>query len=124
VYERYINAKGCLNTILLYYRGIALLSTSCKILSSILLSTLSPYLDENIGDHPCGFRRNRSILIKFLHSSDTGEKWGYNETVHQLFVDFKKSYESVRREVLYYILIEFGVPMKLVRLIKMCLKET
>jgi hypothetical protein len=30
----------------------------------------------------------------------------------------------VRREVLYNILIEFGVPMKLVRLIKMCLKET
>jgi hypothetical protein len=29
----------------------------------------------------------------------------------------------VRREVLYNILIEFGVPMKLVRLIKMCLNE-
>jgi hypothetical protein len=28
------------------------------------------------------------------------------------------------REVLYNILIEFGVPMKLVRLIKMCLNET
>jgi hypothetical protein len=57
--------------------------------------------------------------------SDTGEKkWGYNETVHQLFIDFKKAYDSVRREVLYNILIEFGVPMKLVRLIKMCLNET
>jgi hypothetical protein len=30
----------------------------------------------------------------------------------------------VRKEVLYNILIEFGVPMKLVRLIKMCLNET
>jgi hypothetical protein len=30
----------------------------------------------------------------------------------------------VRREVLYTILIEFGIPMKLVRLIKMCLNET
>jgi hypothetical protein len=29
----------------------------------------------------------------------------------------------VRREVLYNILIEFGVPMKLGRLIKMCLNE-
>jgi hypothetical protein len=30
----------------------------------------------------------------------------------------------VRREVMYNILIEFEVPMKLVRLIKMCLNET
>jgi hypothetical protein len=30
----------------------------------------------------------------------------------------------VRREVLYNILIEFGIPMNLVRLIEMCLNET
>jgi len=44
--------------------------------------------------------------------------------VHQLFIDFKKAYDSVRMEVLYNILIEFGVPKKLVRLIKMSLTET
>jgi purine nucleoside phosphorylase len=51
------------------------------------------------------------------------KKWEYNETVHQVFIDFKEAYDSVRREVLYKILIEFGIPMKLVRLIKMCLTE-
>ena len=40
------------------------------------------------------------------------------------FIDFKKIYDSVRREVLCHILIEFGIHMKLVRLIKMCLTET
>jgi hypothetical protein len=44
--------------------------------------------------------------------------------VHQLFIDFKKAYDSDRRDVLYNMLIEFGIPMKLVRLIKMCLSET
>ena len=50
--------------------------------------------------------------------------WEYNEAMHKLFVDFKASYDSVRREVLYNILIDFGIPLLLVRLIKICLTET
>jgi hypothetical protein len=46
------------------------------------------------------------------------KKCKYNEVMLQLFIDFKKAYDSVRREVLYNILIEYGIPMKLVRLIK------
>jgi hypothetical protein len=42
------------------YGGISLLSTSYKTLSNILLSRLTSYVDEIIGDHQCGFRRNRS----------------------------------------------------------------
>jgi hypothetical protein len=42
------------------YRGISILSTSYKILSNFLLSRLSPYVDEIIGDHQCEFRGNRS----------------------------------------------------------------
>jgi len=37
------------------YRGISLLSTMYKILSNILLSSLTPYAEEIIGDHQCGF---------------------------------------------------------------------
>jgi len=44
--------------------------------------------------------------------------------VHQLSVDFKKAYDSIIRGVLYNILIEFGIPMQLVGLIKMCLNKT
>ena len=56
-----------------------------------------------------------SVFVKYLRK---------NEAVHQLFIDSKKVYDSVRRETLYNILIEFGIPKKLVRLIKMCLTET
>jgi len=43
--------------------------------------------------------------------------------VHQLFIDFKNAYDSVRREVLYNILIKFGISVKLVRLVKVGLTE-
>jgi hypothetical protein len=52
------------------------------------------------------------------------KKWDYNETVYLQFIGFKKAYDSVRREVLYNILKEFGVLVKSVRLVKMCLNET
>jgi hypothetical protein len=49
--------------------------------------------------------------------------WEYNDTVHQLFIDMKKAYDSVTRLVVYNILIEFWLPMKLVRFFKMYLNE-
>jgi hypothetical protein len=52
------------------------------------------------------------------------KKWEYNGAVHRLFIDFKKAYNSIKREVLYNIVLEFGIPKKLFRLIKMCLNET
>jgi hypothetical protein len=76
------------------------------------------------GIHQRGFRRNGISTDKIFCIHQIPEKeWECNETVHQLFIDFKKAYDSVRRKVLYNILIDFGVPMKLVRLIKMCLSE-
>jgi len=89
------------------------LTTTYKILSNIQLSRLIPYAEEIIGDHHCGFRRHwstndhifciRQILEKILE---------HNEAVHQLFIDFKKAYDSVWREALYNYLIEFGNPQK------------
>jgi hypothetical protein len=58
---------------------------------------------------------NHQILVK---------KWEYNETVHQLFIDITKAYDSLGREAVYSILIVSGVPLKIVRLIKIGLNET
>ncbi|KAJ4427612.1 hypothetical protein ANN_25260 [Periplaneta americana] len=67
--------------------------------------------------------KHRSSRLPTVVVDIMEKKWEY-KTVHQLFIDFKKAYDSVKREVLYDILIEFGIPKKLVRLIKMCLSET
>ena len=60
------------------YRGISILPTTYKLLSSILLSMLPPYGEEITGDYQCGFRRNisttghisciREILEKNRHT--------------------------------------------------------
>ena len=71
--------------------------------------------------HPTEFRKLITVTVfgmLYLFS------WEYSEPVHQLFIDFKKVYDSVRRAVLYKIVIEFGIPRKLVRLIKMSVTET
>jgi hypothetical protein len=91
------------------YQGISLLSSAYKILSNILPARLTPYVSEIIGDHQHGF----------CHNGPTT-----NGMVYQLYIDIKKSYDSVKKEVLYNILLEYVIPKKLVKLIKMCLNET
>jgi hypothetical protein len=78
-----------------------------------LLSRLRQYMDEIIRDHQCGFRRNISPTAQiFCIRQMLEEKREYNEAVRELLIAFKKP-------ILYNILIQFGVPMKLVRPIKM-----
>jgi len=91
------------------------LPTTYKVLSSILLLRLIPFAKEIIGDHQCGFQHNRSTADRILCIHQILEiKWEYNEEGHQLFIDCEKVYDSVTREVLYTILIEFGISMKVV----------
>jgi hypothetical protein len=83
-----INEKGdktdCSN-----YNGISLLPTTCKILSNILLSKLTPFAEAIIGDHQCGCRRNRSTTDHIFYNRQTlGGKKGNKM---KLFIDFKKA---------------------------------
>jgi len=81
--------------------------------------------EEITGDHQCGIRHNRLPTDHIFCIRQILEtKWEYHEAVHQLFTDIKKAYDSVRREVLYNILNEFGIPDETGNLIQMCLNET
>ena len=104
--------------------------TAYKILSNILLQSLAPYVEEITGDHQCGFRHKISASDhRFSIRQILEKKWEYNKAVHQLLMYFKRAYDSGRREVLciiiiIIIIIIFGILMKQIRLIKMCLNET
>jgi sorting nexin-29 len=43
----------------------------------------------------------------------------YKVDVHQLYIDYKQAYDTINRTELVEIMKEFGIPMKLVRLVKM-----
>jgi hypothetical protein len=73
-----------------------------------------------------GFDVTDQLLIRFsAFVRYWRNNWEY-EILHQLFINFKKAYVSMTRELLYNILIELGYPrlIRLIRLIKMCLNET
>ena len=112
-------SADCIN-----YRGNITLANYVQNFSSILLSRLIPYAEEIIGKER-GFRRNMSTtdpILCFLQILE--KKRECNKAVCQVFTDFKKDYESVRRKVLYNILIELDISLILARLIKMCQNET
>jgi hypothetical protein len=71
--------------------GISLPPTTYKILSNILVSGLTPYVDEIIGDQKCGFRSNRSTPDQILCIRQVlAKKSEYNGEIHKLFVDSEK----------------------------------
>jgi hypothetical protein len=75
---------------------------------SNILSRLSPYQIKLLGNISVGFHVTDPLLMRFFCICQVLKKnWEYNE-----------------EQVLYNILTEYGVPMKLVRLNEMCLNKT
>jgi sorting nexin-29 len=101
------------------YRGIALLCTAYKVFANILLNRLEPISECIVGEYQAGFRPGRSTKDQLFTVKQTLDKcWEYNLSVCQIHVDFKQAYDSIQRKKLYTIMYEFGLPPKLVRLVR------
>jgi hypothetical protein len=50
--------------------------------------------------------------------------WEHNVEIHQIFVDFQKAYDSIRRNNHYAIMAHFGIPGKLIRLTKASMENS
>jgi sorting nexin-29 len=82
-------------------------------------------VEEILGEYQSGFRQGRSTTDQIFSLRIILEKaYEYNADIHQLYVDYKQAHDSVDRAQLIEIMKEFGVPDKLVRLVKMTLKST
>jgi len=74
-----------------------------------------------LGIFNADFDATGQLLLIYTSCAKYLRKMGIQCSSAAVLTDFMKAYDSIRREVMYNILIEFGILMKLVRLTKMCL---
>ena len=102
------------------YRGIALLSCTYKLLSKVVDSRVTGYLEfmELMGDEQNGFRRGRSCIdhiFTLINMIEGRLKKG--EETFCLFVDLQKAFDLVDHGLLLERLLEYNIDGKIFRLI-------
>ena len=96
-----------------------------KVLSGLILNRIKPYIKDIIGDYQCGFMSGKSTIDHIFTVKQLVEKhYEFDNDLHLLFIDYKQAYDSINREVLWDTLITFGIPAKIVKMIKLCMNKT
>ena len=99
----------------LSFRGITLAPSSYKLYCSILNARLSTWLDDRniIHDEQNGFRPSRSTLdhLSTISNIIEGRKLRRQSTF-AAFIDFKKAYDTVDRNLLFCKLESIGISSK------------
>ena len=101
------------------YRGIMLLSVPGRILSRIILSRIKSKVDEKLRPNQAGFRPNRSTTDQITTLRiiiEQSKEW--NSQLFVNFIDYKKAFDSLDRTSLWKILRHYGIPQKIVNIIK------
>nr|KAG5686589.1 hypothetical protein BaRGS_013367 [Batillaria attramentaria]KAG5693593.1 hypothetical protein BaRGS_011718 [Batillaria attramentaria] len=101
------------------YRGIMLLSLAGKFLNRILLERMREAVDPMLRDQQAGFRRNRSCADQIASLRIIVEQsLEWNSPLYTNFIDYGKAFLSVDRESLWKLLRHYGVPGKIISLIR------
>ena len=101
------------------YRGIMLLEAAYKIVTILLLNRLRPIAETLDHEQQCGFRPGRGCNDAiFTVKMAMKKRREHSQETWILFLDLVKAFDRVPRELLWELLGKFGVPPKLVRLLK------
>ena len=113
-----IPKKGALNNCN-NWRGITLLSIPSKILAKIIINRISTATDEYLREEQAGFRKGRGCTDQiFVLRNIIEQCTEWQRQLYINFVDFQKAFDSIHRESLWKILRSYGIPAKLVDIIK------
>jgi len=105
----------------LCYRGIALAPAAYKLYCKLLNGRLSQWIDDNNGlaDEQNGFRKGRSTvdqIASLTNIIDVREK--LRKSTFCGFIDFKKAYDTIDRNLLWGKLTSLGIDTKMCLAIK------
>jgi len=93
------------------WRGITLLSVPGKVFSSVLLGRIKNAIDNQLRQEQAGFRQGRSCNNQIFILRQIIEKvTAWKRPVIMNFTDFKKTFDSVHRPSLWWILKKYGIP--------------
>jgi hypothetical protein len=97
------------------YRGISLMSAAAKIFNRLILNRIKPVVDTVLRRNQAGFRSGRSTIdqICALRRIFEGAELKQLPLV-AIFVDFKKAFDSINRQLLFEIMLLYGVPSEMV----------
>ena len=103
------------------WRGVTLLPITSKVFSKIIHTRLAETLDEYIRqEEQAGFRPGRLCsdhIFTLRQILEQSKEW--NAPLYANFIDFEKAFDSIHRDSLWKILRHYGIPSKLVNVIKM-----
>ena len=101
------------------YRGIMLLEVTYKTVANILYTRLLPIEEQLDHEQQCGFRPKRGCIDAiFTVKSAIRKRSEHGLESWVLFLDLIKAFDRVPRNLLWGILSKFGVPKKLVYVLK------
>ena len=101
------------------YRGIVLLNTINKLISLIVLNRISPVIEPKLRNEQAGFRPNRSCTDQVNTLRIIVEQcMEFRSPLFLLFIDFERAFDSLNRDYMWKVLVEYGIPSKLIVLIK------
>lgn len=107
------------------YRGISLLTVASKIFSRIILNRIQPLLDKQLLEQQAGFRPKRSTIDHIFSLKMVMEKSReFNKSLHICFIDLRKAYDSVNRQLLWKICRHYGLTEKIIKMLQLLYNNT
>ena len=86
------------------------------VLNRVLLEMMKEAIDPKLRDQQAGLRRNKSYADQIAIIVEQSLEWNFPLYIN--FIDYEKAFDSVGRETMWKLLRHYGVPKKIISLIR------